>query len=173
MNKKKFNFLLICLLVISLVTAGFFIYEINALKNTVNGINSLNMKVSELHAKLVYLNEYEKKHAEILNMLDKYKTALPDSAKESSIITSINKLAIDNTIKLNGITFQDRQKDGDLVKIPISISLTGDYFSIVNFIADIRNHDRIYNISRITIQREKEGSKSVTAYITLNAYIVS
>ena len=172
-KSKKLNFLLICILVIGLILAVFFIYEVNALKNTVNDIKFINLEIFELRAKLDTLNEYEKNYDEVLSMLEKYKTALPTSAKESSIIISINKLAFDNTIKLNSIVFQERKKDGELVKIPISMSLTGDYFNIVNFITDIRNDERIFNINSITVQREKESSKSVTAYITLNAYIVS
>jgi len=173
MHNKKLNILLTCLLVIGFITAAFFIYEVSILKKTANKINSINMEIGELNEKLLFLNEYEKKHNEILSMLDKYKTALPNSAKESSIIIFINKLANDNDIKLNSITFQDRQKDGELLKIPMSISLTGDYFDIVNFITGIKTHERIINISSISVQRENESSQRVNAYINLNAYIIS
>jgi len=169
MGKKEINISVIILSVIILIASFLLISKARIIKNTLDKITTIKDEISDLNEKLVYLKGYEKNSEEMLDMLDKYNRALPESAEENNVILELSKLASNNTIKLNEIIFDESKEENTLRKLPLSINLTGEYFDLIRFISGIIDNQRIFVVKSLSINRDGDSEK-IIADIDANTY---
>ncbi|HHV95283.1 MAG TPA: type 4a pilus biogenesis protein PilO [Clostridiaceae bacterium] len=169
MNNKKLSVPVIVISVFVLLSTFFLVMEIISIKTVIDNINRTEEEIQDLNEKLIYLKGFEKNMEEMLKNLDKLKKALPESPEISEVILTLKELALENSIKINEIRFEENKTEGLLNKLPLNISITGEYFEILEFIDKIKEKERIFTFDSIYIEKD-DDTQELTADIYLNTY---
>jgi Tfp pilus assembly protein PilO len=169
MDNKKLSIPIVILSVFILLASFFLIKEIISIKTVLDNIDKTENRIRDLNEKLVYLKGYEKNAEEMIKMLEKYKKALPESSGIGEIILTMEQLALDNSIQIMEIRFDEGKAEGVLNKLPIYVSATGEYFDIIGFINGIKEDERIYTFESIYIEKDND-TQELIADLDINVY---
>lgn len=147
--------------------------EINEKKTTVA---TLNQKIQDLSAARVLYNQ----QVQSVPTIEAAVPMNPDvqvlvgqvqgiAAKDSSNLLSfsIGEITIIGPSQKKKSSSKDNPLPGEAREIPVSISISGDYPNLVNFITDLENFRRSIKIDNLTIS-SSESDKGKTIVLIIN-----
>lgn len=153
--------------------------NINAYKIQLNYINAANLNNKKLENNLPDL---EKKLNDAMKLL-------PSSERNPEISYNIKQFADKNKVIINEITFGkqsnyseasqvstgnsheiSKESSNNLMYLPATVTVSGDYTSIINFIASIENENRIAYINSVNFT---VAGNTLQANINTNFYFVN
>lgn len=131
----------------------------------------------QLTQKIAALSSAQGEYLRVQNQLSVLDDALPDDPRLMEVIKTLEKIASDRN---TAISFLNVNEVPDIPAEPlsfesskrqqmsISLTLSGDYLSIRQFIEDLKNTRRTFIIDTVIFSlSEEQGSKALKATITL------
>lgn len=181
------------MLVLSLLAISFFGFF--AIKPTLSTITSLQKQIKDaqmvdkkLQEKINALSAAQIAYEKIKPDLFLLDLALPQEPKFSAFIKTLEKLASDNKITINALSFQSlpftaneataasKLKSQEIKESPIifNITVNGDYLSLTSFIKQLTNNERLATIEKMGfLNKEKtKDKKELILTITGKTYYV-
>jgi len=76
---------------------------------------------------------------------------LPEKMAQGEFIQSLERLALQNKVKLQMVSPQKSISDGDSLCLPIKIKLTGGYFGLLKFIQGLQDGERLAVVNHMEI----------------------
>jgi Tfp pilus assembly protein PilO len=182
MKPKQFFFILLGVVGVTLLAAGFGYYM---------GLTQLKSQSTELATGLAsqadadtqieklgqLKREYDREIVPILPLLDE---ALPRDKKQTEILAQLQNIASNVGLQIASISMpsplglptsvSQTVKAGTLLALPISFQLSGSYDQLQQFTQQVEDLNRFTNITDLAISRP-DKSKPIVYSIALNAYI--
>jgi type IV pilus assembly protein PilO len=109
------------------------------------------------------LNEYRRQKEVLEQRLAEALTELPNDANIDELLTQLNEVGVRSGLELTSVEPGTEAKEGSFYsKIPVKLSLTGNYGEIASFFDSVGRLKRIVNISDISLKSPaKQGDKVV------------
>jgi Tfp pilus assembly protein PilO len=168
---KSRNYLVLGILAVLVLTAAFLtVSGARNLQGTLDAIANERTVIEKLYEKALYLQQMKSSEYDYASLVEEYKMMIPLEPGKNQLLETMYGLAGNNGNNVNAIQFGDEIKGQKTIKVPITINLDGDYAGILNFLKNIRQQKRIYNIVNINLTRAEEKSGRVYASILINAY---
>lgn len=98
---------------------------------------------------------------------------LPTDAQIPSLIQEMHQAAANNGLTMNNVTPQPPVNDGQIQRLPFSISLTGSHAQIANFTRDLGRVSRIVTLSDMSLKNadnKDESGNKLTFSALANTY---
>lgn len=194
--------ILIALVVIAVLAVYFqfvFFPSLRSISQSKSAMNDLKLKENQMETVRLQNISMKKSLKKITNEYDASKSKLPVNERNPEIEYDIQSMAADSKVVVSSLTFDEpklytglnnsknegtnnqtsSQNNGDLMQIPVNISVTGDTKeSVMAFLKDIESTNRISKIDNANIvsnENNKENkNENFTLSITANYfYIVS
>ncbi len=93
-------------------------------------------------------------------LAEEQKKVLPDSAELPSFLSNIQSLATGSGVKLTSWVPGEESNALFYIKVPMELSVTGNFHQIIKFLHGIGQMDRIANIENIEVKLSKDPVKS-------------
>jgi hypothetical protein len=185
LSPEKMALLLGALLVVLGVGAWLVLVSPNrekasSLSSTIKSERSaLKQKLSSSHAQT---SKHAAQHHAVSQALMTAR-ALPNTTGVPQIVLQLSRIATEEKVTLNSISPQAPIVYSGYSAVPLSISLTGDYFSVENFLQQLLNQvttstdgvratGRLYDVLNVSLSAGSPPPQ-VTATITLDAFTYS
>jgi type IV pilus assembly protein PilO len=109
------------------------------------------------------LNEYRRQKEVLEQRLAEALTELPNDANIDELLTQLNEVGVRSGLELTSVEPGAEAKEGSFYsKIPVKLSVSGNYGEIASFFDAVGRLKRIVNISDISLRSPvKEGDKVV------------
>jgi Tfp pilus assembly protein PilO len=138
-----------------------------------SSISALNDKYNNI---LVLENENESYNTAIKNIKSKYSTSvkgIPMQRKDAEIENTLSKFCTKEQLTLSSINYNsqsnqtsassNKSDNSIVVKLPVSINISGSYKSILNIISDMEKDTRVFKVGDFSITSgESAGSEKAT-----------
>lgn len=95
---------------------------------------------------------------------------LPDEPMESEIIHHIQNIALENKSKLLDIYFSDRVASNELMMLPMKLTFSGSYTSLIKVIEELDHSERLFRIDEIKISKSNYSLSDINAEIIVAAF---
>lgn len=165
-------------IILTLLTVSFFgFFAINPTLSTISNLNKQyedNKLVYEaLRQKLLALKALSQEYTQIQPDLEKIYAAVPTSAQIPKLSRQLETLAIDHSLTVEKLEFDNveiypaQKNNPPLYSFTFNITVNGSDLDIKNFIAELINFDRIINLERVVTGESNTGGG---AFITGRAY---
>lgn len=109
----------------------------------------------------------EKVLREVAAKLNRINQMLPDAADVGGLLLQLERAGLQSHIQLLQIVPGSAVKKGELLEIPLEITIRGDYFQILDFLQRLENDARFVKITNINIyvnEQQLEGKLGLAAY---------
>lgn len=138
-----------------------------------SSISALNDKYNNI---LALENENGSYNTEIKNIKSKYSTSvkgIPMQLKDAEIENTLSKFCTKEQLTLSSINYNsqsnqtsassNKSDNSIVVKLPVSITISGSYKSILNLISDMEKDTRVFKVGDFSITSgESSGSEKAT-----------
>ena len=134
---------------------------------------SLRSKIKEQEVIAGNLKSFQEEVARLESQLTLLLEQLPNSAEIPSLLKSVSDLGKESGLEFLKFAPSGEAKKDFYAEIPVSISVTGDYHSFVQFADKVSHYPRIVNLSNITFSSPKtvgENMVSETINCTATTY---
>lgn len=178
MKPKRFFYILCGLLGAMVFLGGGGYYY--ASQKLSEGTKQLNQRLADKELndqKISALEDLTRQKERLEPLIPVIFNALPTEKKQSTIAVQLRNIAASSGMQLNSITFPSSAtpgptsqtvKAGDVLAVPVSFQLRGNYGQLQQFLRQQENLDRYTSITSLSIN----GSGSVLTFdITLNAFV--
>lgn len=191
-KREKLLVILLACLIVLYVYLKFFLNPINdKIKAQTQVLNDKKTEYASMEKLKVSNVKNEKKLQQIKNKFDESVKALPKNERNPEISYNINSLAIKNKVNVNTVAFgqiadysagkkvnnadnaTSKNTEGNnqkLMLVPVTVVISGDYSSMVNFINSIENDNRITEIESVSISSKSEKQNGLQCNLLLNYY---
>ena len=173
MNKNNTNFFL-AVLALVIAVAGIIIcrqFLIPSISENLAKISAYNYDIAKVEEKLDSISTAEKSMTKLSDLVNNFLIAVPDSVDAPNLITEIETIAAQNQLALPSLAPPsgiNATSDISVEGMEVSMSVTGSFQNINNFISSLENSIRFLKISGLTITSSNDGSLS--ASITCEVY---
>ncbi len=79
-------------------------------------------------------------------------TALPQNSDYGEFLISLRKTAVKNNVRLVSIHRDEPTQNDTLKRVSVRIVFSADYFSLLNFLGDLRKSERLVHFSALTVK---------------------
>jgi len=161
--------------IILLIVAGIIVPTAGYIKKLNDETTNLKNYLERKYESTVHLKSSIKKIEEIKSIVDEYPKYFFRPGDELVLITALENTATKNKVTQKIENSNLDQKNIDQVKITLSVS--GDYENVLNYIADLEQLKYFINLEKIQITSggTKPGSTTSSAptnlYLGLNLYV--
>lgn len=138
-------------------------------------LNEKNDYRSQLNSKLVSLQELQQElqlSSEVSQVMTL--SSIPEKLLQDQLIIDLSKIAKDNDMNMNGISFDIPTSSvaGNVSKVNLSTSITGNYSSLISYLRDIEGNSRKFTVKNISVQvgETDTGISRVNFNINMEAY---
>lgn len=172
MNDKKNvsgNILLLLSCIIAVLLVIFNIVKIKSINETSEQIKTEEAILSERKAYLEELKELTLIRPELEKAHEILSVKIPKQPEEDKLIEYIDKLAMENNSSLTHIQFQERVTVGELTEMPIQVTFTGQYTSLLELIRSLTQGERLIRIEWLQID-ESDSDGNLNASVTARAF---
>jgi type IV pilus assembly protein PilO len=136
---------------------------------------SVNEEISAIESKKT---QYEEKANILKNVnVDEYQNynniitqALPPEQDLSGAVDQISQLAVQSGLKLDGISFGQPQKEGDLDVFFIKVDASGQVDNLKRFVNGLDNLPRLTKADSLEINNVEQGGRILISINTLNFF---
>ena len=130
---------------------------------------SLDTQLQEKSEIAQNLNERRREMDVLQQRLDEALSELPESADLDEVLAQLNEIGRKSGLEITGVEPAPEESAQIYVKIPIKMTLTGNYHEIAMFLQSLANLRRIVNVNNIQL-----GSPSLKAEkVVLNTSFVA
>jgi len=165
-----------------------------ALRPTLKIVAELRRKIEDqtevnqkLNAKIKALQLAQESLTENVDILDLYETTVPDGAdlasvskrleilaQESDVIIDVFKVEavslLGNSLSLDkkAARVDNELDEGEMVTLPIRITVEGDFAAIEEFVSELEKMDRLLRINSFSMEKEARTSRERGNYLSAN-----
>jgi type IV pilus assembly protein PilO len=149
------------------LSAGAYLLFISDLKDAIvqqdTQIKRLEDELIQKQSIANNLNEYRRQKEVLEQRLAEALTELPNDANIDELLTQLNEVGVKSGLELTSVEPGAEAKEGSFYsKIPVKLSLSGNYGEIASFFDAVGRLKRIVNISDISLKNPaKQGDKVV------------
>lgn len=140
--------------------------ELSTLKETIEGPQGLQAKISQKEGIARNLQAYQKE-VELLDVeLKKALSELPDKREIDQLLSSISDKARDSGLEVPLFKPQTEQKRDFYAEVPVEIEVQGSYHQVATFFDEVGHLERIVNIDQFLMSEpviEEENAMLRTA----------
>ncbi len=178
---KQFYFILLGLLVFSFAGGALAYYFSYTQLNSQSSLLRRTLADMQLSGdRIDQLSQLKAQYRALTPDLPLFARALPTAKNQSEIVQQLNQLASTNSMSLPGVSFAGDSatlpgpltltaKAGNMLAVPIAISLTGTYDQMQNFLQSLEKLGRYNSVTSLTINRTGVGN-SLSFAITANVF---
>ncbi|GAB6138832.1 type 4a pilus biogenesis protein PilO [Halanaerobaculum tunisiense] len=124
--------------------------------------------LSQLEAREEELNTQQQKLADLEGTINQLETTLQadslpankiiqtQNLKLARILTAIEKLVTESEVKLEQLAPQQQTKEDEVVKLPLELSITGDYQDIVQFLSGLEELNYLISFANLKFSSTQE-----------------
>jgi type IV pilus assembly protein PilO len=155
--------------IVAVITALNFFLVIQPIESTIEGQESkqhkLDQQLAEKQEIAQNLNERRREMDVLQQKLDEALTELPETKDIDDLLAQLNDVGKKSGLEIASVEPGGEQNAQFFAKIPIKMSVTGNYHEIAMFLQEVSHLRRIVNVSDIklatpTTQNEKVVLKS-------------
>lgn len=150
-----------------LLCAAVFVLIIRPLQNDRATIATQILQANTRLAKLQTFASQNQDYDSLLKIqklkLEQAKKKLPDTVALPELIAEFTKLSDANGISLTSIVPLQSVKVGTAYGLPVNMTLSGDFFRMVNFLQQVENGDRFVTLQGTKFTVEQDGNLEMTA----------
>ncbi|MDO8886432.1 type 4a pilus biogenesis protein PilO [Candidatus Oleimmundimicrobium sp.] len=176
MSQKDQMILMLTGVLILMLLFAFFVVmpKINQIKDLRTQQELENNELESAKATLSRLKSLKKDSAKIEAEIAKLKAKMPENPELPSLILQINKIASDAGIDFITISPGELPEMGDseYISVPLSITTTGRFFNLIDFLYRVRNNEREIKITSVSIGAGPDGLPHLTVSIKADAFVV-
>lgn len=167
---SSYGVLMAASVMVSLLLIALSAVKIIELKMIMAGIQHERTALMQNEQQLQEMNSLENNREKYENTISFLKSRIPDSPNEYQIIEQMRKASLDHGAEFKMIKFEERVDSDKIVRMPFSVTITGNYASLVGILADISSGERLIKIDKIQISKPEDINGSIQADITASAY---
>lgn len=187
-GKKFYIILSIILFSIGFAIIGLGIWSFLYLSEIRSSIAEQKYRASKYTEKTEGLKELKDNYEEVKEMISLISLTLPDQKESSKLLTDIDQLARDSSLKITLIQSNAQVKkdssgsDQSLLQttkgkysyeLPLKLELEGSFTGVLEFIKKIERYQRLLNITSMEITKDStESGDFVKMKIQLTAYLM-
>lgn len=163
-------------IIIVLVLTVFLVYmpKKKQMDNIKTQISDLDNKITKANALAVKLPEVEAAYKRMERELCELEKVVPAEYEVSSFLKQINQYSIERSLSVVNWKENPSRKHamGIVNEMPVSLTMTGDYHKLGEFLADLTTFDRVVNIENMSfsVTVGKAGEQKLNASLTAVAY---
>ncbi len=125
-------------------------------------LNNLKTKLSRLQAVESSFKGSEVTQKDVLNYI-------PESVEQGDVIKILAKLADDNEVSLNSLSFSlGSSRELDISTLTVTTNISGKHQSLINFIEGLETSGRKFNIKNISVQTLENRLENIS--LTIEAF---
>lgn len=157
-----------------LATFGFFVVYPNVSKIIqLNGEqDNVSRELSSAEATLTRMKALKRDASKLEANLAKLKIRLPDESEIPTLILDVNKIAKDTGIDFIRVVQSEWVGGDGYTEIPLSITMEGRYFDIIDFLYRLRHHGREVMVMNINIAEGPDGLPQLSATIDAKTFTI-
>ena len=92
---------------------------------------------------------------EVLDKEDHFQALLPEDEKLNQLLEELEMIFSNNKLKIDTFLLLEKINEGDYIRLPIDLSFSGDYQSIIKSFKELDNLRRIVNIKYLSIDSKE------------------
>jgi Tfp pilus assembly protein PilO len=176
LTSKITFFSLLAALAIVIIAVGFMLYWSNSqLENRSASIEEKRMIAAELDAKTVAASKLKEELQQKSELVTVASDVLPDSKSQENIVGELIDIAASRGLKLESISFaggqtvvdpetsQTEKVDGlpGVFSLSINTSIETDYENVLQFLEDLENNKRQFEVTNLSISPSEDELFSV------------
>lgn len=182
-TKKSFYLLLVCLVLV-LGGIGYTLYWANSqLESRSEVIQQKRAESDDLENKIANASTLKEELETVSDIIDATNGILPDTKSQENIVGELVQIANNRGLQLNSISFrgssdtenpetsQTEKVDGvsGVFSIPIQTSIETNYENVLQFLEDLENNKRQFEVTDLSISPKENGdfaaSLSIVTYV--------
>lgn len=156
---------LVALLLIVLI-----IFSMSKINKMSEQIATESVKLEESKETLIKLRQLELLRPELEGANRILTGQMPEVPSEEGLIEYIYKLTENNKTDFIEIKFEERKQKNDMIEMPFKLTLNGKYSSVLGFMNNISNGERLIRIDEIQIDSMGSVNGVINTSITANAF---
>ncbi len=160
----------------ALMAISVIVFFLLALRPQLSRLSSLNSEIKQERANLenakltlkrlsAIKEESSKTEAKAIELAEK----VPDQSEMPSLLVRLQNVADDSGLDFGSFKVSDEKEENGYVQIPISITVSGSFYDLVDYIYRLENMRRKLSITKLSISSAKNYKKlainlEITAY---------
>ncbi|MFC1655763.1 hypothetical protein ACFL3C_02755 [Patescibacteria group bacterium] len=125
-------------------------------------LNGLKTKLSSLQAVESSFKGSEVTQIDVLNYV-------PESIEQGNVIKALAKLADDNEVSLNSLSFSlGLNRELDINTLTVTTNISGKHQSLIEFIEGLETNGRKFNIKNLSVQTLENRLENIS--LTIEAF---
>lgn len=169
MNISRRNALLIGILIILLIVAGYYFLFLNPLLNNLGEAEQERMQkeeqLAQLEGQVQELEQVRSNAPEIERRLLELSKRLPEQPEIPTLVVQIEEIAASSEVTQLSIQPEDPQpppEGGDFSRIPVTMTFEGTYSQMQNFLLRLQNLVRLVTVNGVTYEAAEPGEGEQT-----------
>lgn len=172
-----------------LITVSYFLYSFSIVpllhqRRSLRKELTAQQRLAEVRlASIDRVDSLEKELAEKKEVLKKINTKFLKEKELPAFFTELRNLIGESNVDIVNLTVQEKQplsakpvaeKKGEIKfeRLPVNITLQGNYLDIIDFFAQLRKKPTLFTIPRISMRAEDETNESIFTDLQLVFYII-
>lgn len=172
-NKKNIPTSTLLLIVSGMVAVLLIVLSVvkfNHMNETSKTIEQVSATLESNISRLSKLKTLEKVKPDLERAVDILSLTIPDQPNESSLMELINSLSVDNQTEFARVEFSEIKQNNNLNEIPLRLSFSGKYASLIDLLSQLKNGNRLIRIDEIIISKSDSAINDIKADITAVAF---
>jgi type IV pilus assembly protein PilO len=161
MSKNRASHICCLVLVVIVVLSIGFIYFVY--KPQQMEIQFKKVVLEDEKAKIIGIENFINEHRDMKAYIEKINEKeivvdekLPEKENLSKFLSEAQTSAVQNKLNIKGIKPESIRQQPGFIEIPISISLRGTYFQLIDFLQSIENAKRFVRVKNVEVHAEED-----------------
>lgn len=165
---------ILCVLLLALVLAGGFYYQIKPLQQELAGVQSREDTLKQEYEKKAFqvanLDAYRRQMVEMEESFGALISQLPSDTEVPGLLEDITNKGLLNGLEISSIDLQPEVAREFYVELPIAIVASGSYHDLGAFISGMAGLPRIVTLHDFVIRAGADPTKPLSLNITAKTY---
>ncbi len=166
--------LIIIIFALSAIIVGVVLlfYQVNNLQELNREIEEEEIALEQTRALLAQRKSYQENAPEYREMIRQFRILIPEQPEEDSILRYFGYLAEEYDLRLDNLNFGDRDPNPDqnYIGMPLSITLEGNFSSLISFLNHLYRGQRAIRVDDISISSTGEAPANIRISIIAYAF---
>lgn len=99
--------------------------------------------------------------------------ALPAEMEQGDFLVALDRLAVRSHLRILSVVPGKAAADERYLCLPVKLQLAGDYFSLLHFLQELQQGERLVVVNSLTVKEGKDKDGTLRAELSLHIFSVS